>query len=105
MNFQKIIKNLHFMLNTNFLYQQNAHFILKKVIRSKFFNITFCKNFIGPQRSIGPKKECNFEFQKFIIKKPDHKKKKFSYYMMYIDQFYLQISLEEFWSFYEKFES
>ena len=28
-----------------------------------------------------------------------------SYNIMYIDQFYLQISLEEFWSFNEKFES
>ena len=58
------------MLNTNFLYQQNAHFILFPITRQNF-NITFYKNFIGPQTSI----KCNFEFPKFIIKKPDHKKK------------------------------
>ena len=44
------------MLNTQFLYQQNAHFILQGWIGQNF-NITFCKNFIGLQRSIGPKKK------------------------------------------------
>ena len=70
------------MLNTNFLYQQNAHFILFKITTTNF-NITFYKNFIGPQRSIGQQKKCNFEFQKFIIKKPDHKKKMLLLYERY----------------------
>ena len=48
------------MLNTQFLYQQKAHFILY-ALTSQNFNITICKNFIGPQRSIGQKKGCNFE--------------------------------------------
>ena len=60
---KKIIKNLNFMLNTIFLYQQNAHFIFFSSTAQNF-NITFCKNFIGPQRSIGQQKRCNFEFQK-----------------------------------------
>ena len=63
------------MLKIIFLYQLNAHFILFLSTRQNF-NITFCKNFIGLQRSIGHKKKCNFEFQKFIKKKPDPKKKK-----------------------------
>ena len=60
------------MLNTQFLYQQKAHFILY-ALTCQNFNITIFKNFIGPQRSIGPKKECNFELKKFIKKQPDHK--------------------------------
>ena len=71
----KIVKNLYLMLNTQFLYQQKAHFILYALICQNF-NITICKNFIGPQRSIGQKKGCNFEFQKFIKKQLDHKIKR-----------------------------
>ena len=70
------------MLNTNFLYQQNAHFILFPITRQNF-NITFYKNFIGPQTSI----KCNFEFPKFIIKKPDHKKKSVLLYERYVTGF------------------
>ena len=75
MNFSKNNQKSKFHAKHKFfIYQQNAHFILFQIIRQNF-NITFCKNFIGPQRSIGQQKKCNFEFQKFIIKKPDHKKK------------------------------
>ena len=61
--FQKIIKNLNFMLNTNFLYQQNAHFI-DKISISHFIRIL-----------LDHKGKCNFEFQKFIIKNRIIKKK------------------------------
>ena len=74
MNFSKNNQKSKFHAKHNFLYQQNAHFILFPTVRRNF-NITFCKNFIGPQRSIGQQKKVQFEFQKFIIKKPDHKKK------------------------------
>ena len=88
------------MLTTQFLYQQNAHFILCNSV-DKNFNITICKNFMGLQRSIGPKKKkgaisSNFELKKFK-KQPDQKK--FIYRIVVIGQFYLKISLEEFWSF------
>ena len=75
MNFSKNNQKSKFHAKPNFfLYQQNAHFILFQST-TQLFNITFSKNFIGPQRSIGQQQKCNFEFQKFIIKKPDHKKK------------------------------
>ena len=51
------------MLNTQFLYQQKAHFILY-ALTCQNFNITICKNFIGPQRSIGPKKRVQFRISK-----------------------------------------
>ena len=75
MNLVKIVKILYLMLNTQFLYQQNAHFILYD-LTTQNFNITFCKNFIGLQKSIGQQKGAisNFDFfQKFIKKTPDHK--------------------------------
>ena len=67
--------------------------------KTQNFNTTFCKNFIGLQRSIGQQKSASFEFQKFIKQQPDQQKKKLSGANVYIGQFYLQISLEEFWSF------
>ena len=54
------------MLNTQFLYQQNAYFILFN-LTDQNFNITFCKNFIELQRSIGQQKRCNVQF--FIFSK------------------------------------
>ena len=75
------------MFNTQFLYQQNAHFILYD-LSTQNFNITFCKNFIRLQRSIGQQKGAisNFLFfKKFIKKKPDH----ISGQIIYIGQFYL----------------
>ena len=66
-------KSISHAQHTIFLYQQNAHFILY-ILTPKNFNY---KNFIGLQRSIGKKKRCNLEFQKFIKfikKKLDHKK-------------------------------
>ena len=74
LDFHKLLENCKKSishLNTQFLYQQNAHFILY-VLTAQNFNIKFCKNFIGLQRSIG---ERNFELKKFIKKQPDHKKK------------------------------
>ena len=50
---------LYLMLNTQFLYQQNAHFILCNTV-DKNFNITIYKNFIGLQRSIGQKKKVQY---------------------------------------------
>ena len=91
---RKSKKIYYLMLNTQFLYQQKAHFILYALARQNF-NITICKNFIGPQRSIGPKKGCNFEFQKFIKKQPDHKKK----VVLPNHLYWSVLSLEEFWSF------
>ena len=44
--FSKIVKNLYLVLNTQLLYQQNAHFILYD-LSAQNFNITFYKNFIG----------------------------------------------------------
>ena len=54
-------------------YHYNVHFILFPTVRRNF-NITFCKNFIGPQRSIGQQK-VQFRISKIYNKKPDHKKK------------------------------
>ena len=75
LDFHAILKNQYLMLNTQFLYQQNAHFILFS-LTAQNFKITFCKNFIGLQRSIGQQKGAilNFFifFQKFIKKQPDH---------------------------------
>ena len=51
----KIVKNRNLMLNTQFLYQQNAHFKLYN-ITCQNFNITICKKFIGLQMSIGQQK-------------------------------------------------
>ena len=68
MNLVKIVKNLDLMLNTQFLYQQNAHFILYDLINHSKFQY---ENFIGLQRSIGQQKGAisNFDFfQKFIKK-------------------------------------
>ena len=42
----KFLKNLDFMLNTQFLYQQNAYFILYD-LTTQNFNITFCKDYKG----------------------------------------------------------
>ena len=63
------------MLNTQVLYQQNAHFILFS-LTAQNFNITFCKNFIGLQRSISKKVQFPIFsfFSKNLFKKQlDHK--------------------------------
>ena len=75
------------MLNTQFLYQQKAHFILY-ALTSQNFNITICKNFIGPQRSIGQKK---VQFRILIIHIKNNRIiiKKLTSQIIYIGQFYL----------------
>ena len=90
MNFSKNNQKSKFHAKNNFFISTECPFHTLSII-TQLFNITFCKKFIGPQRSIGQQQKCNFEFQKF---KPDHKKK----VLLYIGRFYLQISLEEFWT-------
>ena len=45
MNLKTFFKNCKKSINTQFLYQQNAHFILY-VSEAQNFNITFCKNLL-----------------------------------------------------------
>ena len=74
MNFSKNNQKSKFHAKHNFFISTECPFHTLS-ITTQLFNITFRKKFIGPQRSIGQQQKCNFEFQKFIIKKPDHKKK------------------------------
>ena len=86
------------MFKTYFFYHQNVHFKLFTLTRQNF-NIIFCKKFIGTTKVTKKVQFSNtFEFQKFIQKKNRIKKKKeVSCWNIYIGQFYIQISLEEFW--------
>ena len=91
-NFLNEVERIFLVFKTDFLYHQNAHFILKGAdwIIFKYTSLYFF--FMSTKVNRSTKSDFFYKFQ--IIKKLITKKKNYSVRSLLLDHFYLLISLE-----------